>query len=307
MLNSLLSGTQLSVASAKSPVTVNIYIQTKLTYSTTLTDRLELGRQRVDEVGPFARIDNRVIIAKLEQSDISRQHVLLALTDDGVRITNCSKVNPLFVGTDDRIQPGTHLDVQIPALLVLGDKVVQLEPVKAPSDDLGSFIHRTTAPGQRLGESAIQDVISLKRSPEETEFVLRGLYAVNQAFQSATDSSEFLTRATRAMIDVVHLETAAALFVDGNDWKIQSVHARDGVSDDFIEDWEPSRTILDNVREQCKTFWRINDLTNAESLIDVRALVAAPILNAEGKVIGALYGDRRRDRLGRVDIQISEV
>jgi adenylate cyclase len=293
---------------ARQPVTVNIYIQTKLEYTTTLSDRLELGRQRVDEVGPFTRVDDRVIIAKLEQSDISRQHVLLALTDDGVRITNCSKVNPLFVGTDDRIQPDSFRDVQVPALLVLGDKVVQLEPVQQPADDLGSFIHRTTAPGQqRGGESAIQDFISLKRSPEETEFVLRGLYSVNQAFQSATDSTEFLTRATQALIDVVHLETAAALYFVNDEWKIQSLHAREGATDEFIEEWEPSRTILDSVRNECKTFWRINDITNADSLIDVRALVAAPILNAEGEVIGALYGDRRRDRLGRVDVQISEV
>src|SRR5207248_1984218 len=56
--------------------------------------------------------------------------------------------------------------------------------------------------------------------------------------------------------------------------------------------------VLKNVVEEKRTFWQSQDfsaLSIAESLAGVEAVVAAPILAADGRVIGAVYGDCRMD------------
>ena len=55
-----------------------------------------------------------------------------------------------------------------------------------------------------------------------------------------------------------------------------------------------SRHVLNKVRQRRKTLWDKPEgsSTATTSLDSVSAVVAAPILNREGEVIGALYGDR---------------
>ncbi|MDP6555604.1 MAG: hypothetical protein QGG71_13125 [Pirellulaceae bacterium] len=43
------------------------------------------------------------------------------------------------------------------------------------------------------------------------------------------------------------------------------------------------------------------------NLLNVKFLVAAPIVNRESEVVGALCGDRRRDQGGHFESQITEV
>jgi class 3 adenylate cyclase len=55
-----------------------------------------------------------------------------------------------------------------------------------------------------------------------------------------------------------------------------------------------SRHVLNRVRSKAKTIWEKPDASSTAtgSLESVAAVVAAPILNRQGDVIGALYGDR---------------
>jgi adenylate cyclase len=59
--------------------------------------------------------------------------------------------------------------------------------------------------------------------------------------------------------------------------------------------WAPSQTLLGRVRRERRTFRHVPPIgaDTPRSLQDVSALVAAPILDGQGEVIGALYGDRR--------------
>ena len=89
------------------PVLVNLYVQTQLVFETELLSRLVLGRQRKNELAPYLRIGNRIIIAKLKESAISREHVSLENVSGGeVRITNLSRVNTLMIGNNDLLEPG---------------------------------------------------------------------------------------------------------------------------------------------------------------------------------------------------------
>src|SRR5581483_4713847 len=64
------------------------------------------------------------------------------------------------------------------------------------------------------------------------------------------------------------------------------------------QNWQPSQKVLKKVVEEKRTVWQVPGQTadvEAASLMGVKAVVAAPVLNRMGEVIGALYGDRRQD------------
>ncbi len=291
------------------PLTVNIYLQKTQVCSAEFDTELELGRQRPNEPPPYARLGNRLTIARLEESDVSRSHLQLERLDSGgLRITNRSQVNPVVLGTDEKLHPGEHRDVNLPTLVALGERVIQIElsRVVQPLGALDSFHHKTMPPGgPDTAETPLSGILTSRRTAEETEFLLRGLHATIGLFQLAATASEFYSMAAQAMIDIVGMETAAIVVWQGREWRVEAYSCRTrGVTGD---DWEPSSTILERVRSERKTFWRVPTEDAAASLVDVKSLVAAPILNRRAEVVGAIYGDRRRRQDGRVDLQITEV
>ncbi|MBP90798.1 MAG: hypothetical protein CMJ64_29490 [Planctomycetaceae bacterium] len=298
-------------SNADGAAVVNIYVRTKQVFSTELENTLWLGRQRADEAPPYARVADRVIIAKLEESSISREHIHLELLNEAqVSITNLSRVNKITVGTDEQVQPGSQTKAAMPTLITVGDRVIQLEPKAAlhAPELLDSFTHQTTLLGAHSEAAThLLEALSIRRSEDDTQYLLRGLHATVGFFQLASNSAEFLSMAAQAMIDVVGLETAAALMWDGRDWRTEAICTRPGSPTPEETEWVPSRSILQRVRDERKTFWKVPDGAHAASLIDVKALVAAPVLNRKAEVIGALYGDRRRRPGGRIDLQITEV
>ena len=97
------------------------------------------------------------------------------------------------------------------------------------------------------------------------------------------------------MVGLVNLSCGRALLYEGDSWRAADVALGEGFGDEH--NLQPSsRRILNRVREQKRTFWQAaENISSAASLIGVSAVVAAPILDRNGEVIGALYGDRRGD------------
>lgn len=293
------------------PLTVNIYLRKQQVCSVEMTSELELGRQRPSEPGPYARIGDRLTIARLEESDVSRRHLRLETQPGGLlRVTNLSLVNPVVLGTDEQIKPGEHRDVTPPSLISLGDRVIQIEPSREvqPPGILDSFMHQTIPPGGANTQfAALSGILTAPRSSEETGYLLRGFHATIGLFQLASKASEFFSLATQAMIDIVGMERAAVVIWYGREWRVESYCSRSRDAAAGEDDWEPSSTILERVRSERKTFWRVPTENASASLMDVKSLVAAPILNRRAEVVGAIYGDRRRRTDGRLDLQITEV
>jgi adenylate cyclase len=73
------------------------------------------------------------------------------------------------------------------------------------------------------------------------------------------------------------------------------LHVLDRDGDAGEQAWAPSQTLLGHVRRERRTFRHVPPIgaNTPRSLQNVSALVAAPILDGQGGVIGALYGDRR--------------
>jgi adenylate cyclase len=72
------------------------------------------------------------------------------------------------------------------------------------------------------------------------------------------------------------------------------------------DSWEPSHQVLAKMLQEKKTFWQI-PTTATQSLVGVKAVVAAPILDRTGNVIGALYGERRRQMSEALPRNISKL
>jgi adenylate cyclase len=125
--------------------------------------------------------------------------------------------------------------------------------------------------------------------------------------QGVAGSREFFPRAARAMVDLVGLDSGRVLLVDGTDWRIQAAEHAPGFTNN--PNWRPSRQVVARLAADKKTVW-MGPQAGADagqSLIGMDAIVAAPILNATGEVIGALYGDRRQAGIPGVSAPITKM
>src|SRR5262249_8255006 len=106
---------------------------------------------------------------------------------------------------------------------------------------------------------------------------------------SATGPKEFFNSAARAVVDLVGLDAGRVLLLENGEWQPRTIVTR---SDEMQLDRQASRQVLGRIREEKRTCWQVPTAAIGSSLMGVHAVVAAPILNRHGEVIGALYGDR---------------
>src|SRR5262249_19597657 len=129
---------------------------------------------------------------------------------------------------------------------------------------------------------------------ETVESLIRWLQAATDLLQTAAASRDFFDRAAGALVDLVGLDAGRVLLRDKGRWRVQGVRRAPALVPDA---WQPSRQVLARVLEEKRTFWQVPP-TSTGSLCDVDALVAAPILDRAGEVIGVLYGTRALGALG---------
>ncbi len=99
----------LANASGRRTDRLRIYYQGELVYTTIVMGPVELGRQRQGEAGPYTTVEvpegNRVIVAPLEETTVSRHHAFLMPDgDNAIRITNLSHVNPIIFPNGRRLK-----------------------------------------------------------------------------------------------------------------------------------------------------------------------------------------------------------
>ena len=78
-----------------------------------------------------------------------------------------------------------------------------------------------------------------------------------------------------------------------------TVVAQHGIGAPSTPPWQPSKHVLTHVHAEKRTFWQRPQQASASdsaSLADLHTVVAAPLLDGPGNVIGALYGEHRRPR-----------
>ena len=268
-----------------------------------LGEPLEIGRQRADEVRhplPFLLPASpagpaRLLIASNEEKNIGRQHLLLEpLPGGSVRIHNRSPV-PLPRGDGVPLPPSASAELTAPFSLILsgrsllvsaGDSIDEFGVQGLDQQTLGpadaSGLSRSFRPPPALNAGQIDDLV-------------RWLQTTLGVLQSTVGSSDFLRRAAEALVQIVGLHSGRVLLLETDRWAVAAQHAADrGVG----QPWQPSQHVLARVRLEKRTFWQRPAHASADdsaSLAEIQTVVAAPLLDRHGRVIGALYGERRKD------------
>lgn len=266
-------------------------------YTAVLDGVVELGRQNDLTEKPFTHARDagrwRVVIAGLDEYFVSRQHVRAEpLPDGGARVTNLSTKLHVRVENGPELSPRSALELPLPLVLVLGGKRVRIQEPADEAARLQRLPEATLAPAVDDGSVALRfATVELPRGATDVEGLVRWMRVTMDVMHSAASPQEFFARAARAVVDLVGLDSSRVLLLENGTWQEQHVHHRHGPMD---SEGAPSRRVLDRVRQEKRTFWQEPGLTRAhDSLYGVKAVVAAPILDRQGEVIGVLYGDRR--------------
>jgi adenylate cyclase len=277
------------------PLRLQVYDGQQAAYSIELTEPVELGRQEGKEGGPYAeeRLPDRcrVVIAGREERTVSRRHALLQpLSGGGVRLTNLSDVQPVGLPDGRELEPRGCCDLTLPAALLVGVKVVRVEGGGAAEPPLQSLGEVTLAPAARPAPAPLPASLAVP----DVEALVRWLQATVVVLHSAAGSADLLAQAAQAVVDLAGLDTGRALLADGDGWR--EVATRGKARNRARAPVPPSRRVLGEVRRQKRTLWEMPDTPTglASSLTGVTAVVAAPILDTQGEVVGVLYGDRRQ-------------
>jgi adenylate cyclase len=264
---------------------------------------LELGRQGDREPGPYTEHQQsgrrRLIIATLGERTVSRRHALLEpRPGGGVHLVNLSDVQPIGLPDGGELQPHGACDLPVPAVLLVGTKVVRVQAGEA-AEPLLQSLHDSTLPPvvpEALSSlsAALPGTLALPGNDAAAEALVRWLQATVAVLHSAAGSGEFFEQAAQAVVDLAGLDTGRVLILEGEVWKEVAVRTRRGRGG--RQPAPVSRRVLAEVRRQKRTLWQVPAPSTevAASLVGVTAMVAAPVLDPRGEVIGALYGDRRQ-------------
>lgn len=297
---------------------IRVYRQRKLLQSLAVCPPLEIGRQRPGEPGPI-HLDargSRLIVAAIDEKLISRQHLRLSsLHGDGertpsVEICNLSQKRSLKLEGRCKLEPLQCIQLEPPFLISMGELAIRVEsPTEAPEGEgeIYSLAQPVMIPGSPLTDDmslASRECLLSSGQSFEPGQLTRWLSEMLSVLQSAAGASDFMRQAVDAADRIVGLDTVAALRLHQGVWTVEaSKHSTSSCP----ELRSPSRRILDKLVQERSTVYHVPlQSAPAASLQDVRALVASPILDAQGNVIGALYGVRYRSGAMQIP-QISEL
>ena len=147
--------------------------------------------------------------------------------------------------------------------------------------------------GGRLALPQPGDAAAAQGSARE---MIQWLHGVLEVLQAVAESADFLDRAARAVVDAVGLDAARVLLLQDGDWHVQD--AADGRAGRFAASCgRPAGRCWSGCAGEADVLGGARPGRAAsESLAGLETVIAAPILNKAGEVIGALYGERRRRR-----------
>ncbi|HEV3081677.1 MAG TPA: adenylate/guanylate cyclase domain-containing protein [Gemmataceae bacterium] len=123
--------------------------------------------------------------------------------------------------------------------------------------------------------------------------------------QSTVGAADFLEKAAEALVQIIGLDAGRVLLLQEEKWNVASSYASAAPENGG---WLPSRHVLGRLRQEKRTMWQRPQeaVTDAEpSLRGLSLVVASPLLDAQGQVIGALYGEcRTAERASRETVKL---
>ena len=309
-----------------------VYDRQQKVYGDVFAGSVELGRQRDGrEVLYSSHRDGeraRLVIARLDEDTVSREHALIDLLPGGrIRLTNRSAKVSIRLSDGGELKAGTSCELPLPTVIALGRKTVRVQSAESREGlgPLRGLPQATAPPGSLSGMSpaasgmsrfvtlslqSISNIINPAATDKgaQMEEVVRWLQTLMEVLSSAASSSDFFQKGAQAVVDIVGLDRGSVLLLEGGEWKSAAACAAPSCA--AAADWKPSLQILNRVLQEKRTLWQDPeqmDLDSLGSLVGVELVVVSPILDPEGAVIGAVYGDCRQDTLMAAAPKITKV
>jgi adenylate cyclase len=239
----------------------------------------------------------RLVVAQTSEDNVGRRHALIEpLAADRVRVTNLSNVQPIYFETPPGppLLPSEKREVGLPQLLRLGTtRVLRLQHPGQEQGGTTSLAGATLPPGAAVGRSSrfprLEERDAVVRREEMVEWFAT---AMDFLHASSANSADFYQRAARAMVEMVDLDTGRVLFLEGGEWKQRAIQVAPQLLARSFR--QPSQTLLGKMLQNKKTFYESPGVMSdaPRSMAGLDSLVASPILDRNGAVIGALYGER---------------
>jgi adenylate cyclase len=230
-----------------------------------------------------------------DDRSISRRHCQIDLSPGRCWLTNLSpngtRVNDICVAEQllhdgDRIQIGTtlqaiiHLPVAPPSTASDGSNnlfTLGSGPLVIPESAHGASLLPDSSAGGSIGAEAMLPL-------------MRSVGRVMDVLQTAMSSQDFFQRAAQAVVDLVGLDTGRILLLERTLWRPEATAFAPHLNQNVA--LPVSRSVLEMVRQHGQVFWEAGGVEATNSISNLEAVVAAPILNERSEVIGAVYGDR---------------
>jgi adenylate cyclase len=277
------------------PWQLRIYERQHLVHTADLTGPAELGRQSSADEALYSRhrlpAGQRVVIAPKDEKSVSRRQVLVEpLGEAGFRLTNLSDERTIGLPDGTDLGPKASCSILADSLLRVGKRSIRLQAAGRDPLPLHGLPEATVAPGQSILASVpfAEMTLAAAAGGIDLKAVVPWFQAAMDVVQSAASSADFFDKAARAVVELVNLDSGRVLLLRQDEWQLQAVSGQPSCP--------VSNHVLARLRQEKRTFWEVPgpSLPGAVSLQEVAAVVAAPILDRNGAVIGALYGDRKK-------------
>ncbi|HLJ92027.1 MAG TPA: adenylate/guanylate cyclase domain-containing protein [Gemmataceae bacterium] len=292
---------------------MQVYENRQLVHCVEFEGTIELGRQGEGDQELFSERREadrrRVVVAHQAEPNVSRKHLLIQpLAENRVRVTNLSKARCLALPNGEELRYEASQELPVPVVLNLGKRTLILQPQVPGGQLLQSLPEVVPPPGSAaLTASALASLDRSNKGQIGSRAILSWLRTVVEVLQSAVHSSDFFQRAAQAVVQLAGLDSGRVLLLHEGKWQTQTCWTANPSSTDA--DTQPSQHVLNRVHEEKRTFWALpaTSTLSGASLIGVKAVVASPILQRDGTVIGVLYGERRRDIRSATETPIAEL
>jgi adenylate cyclase len=292
--------------------------------------KLEIGRQTRDEPPPLAVIPSpvmtRLVIATREETLIGRDQLRIEVIDSvRVRLTNINDNNRIFLSADASLGPGETSEVTLPIGLTRGNIQLRIEKAGASNELLEDNAFQSMAAPPQIPNSSLLAANPISAMFDEESSILHSIRHSDAnvmldhlgqlilVLQQAASSTDFVDEIAKTAMRMVNLDRAVVMTLNQGNWKIVGCVGQQRNNSD---EWRPSQKLLSQLVRDQRTLWGAPTAFSSdfsESIASVVSVVAAPILNPVGQVIGAVYGDRRigsgsaRPPINQLDAKLVEI
>lgn len=283
---------------------IRVYDRRTLVLAEDFEGAVEIGRgsEADEQVGArrFASGRWRLVVAGADEPAVSRRQAVVEPAGAGrVRLTNTSASRPLRLLGGDDLSPGAEGERALPVVLEFGPLTVEVHPTEAGDADaaIGRLDKKTIAPGHFAGAGPpkLPELALPEREGDEVEVesLLHWLQAVVVVLQTANKSEDFFQTAARAVVEALGMDTGCVLLRGDGGWRTESHHdaCRDARTE--ADGWRPNSGVLDRLTAEKRTLWSDPGSAEGPGFCPLNSVVAAPIMDRQSAVIGALYGERR--------------